>query len=79
MNHTDVLKVPSGALFRQGSDWAAFVVESGRAQLRLVQTGASSGSETQILEGLAEGEEVIVYPGDRVAAGERVLPIQVSP
>jgi HlyD family secretion protein len=75
----DVLKVPSGALFRRGSDWAAFVLENGRAQLRTVSVGASSGMEAQILDGLEEGDEVIVYPGDRVKEGLRVTPIQVSP
>jgi len=75
----DVLKVPSGALFRRGSDWATFVVENGRAQLRTVSVGASSGMEAQILDGIEEGDEVIVYPGDRVKEGLRVTPIRVSP
>lgn len=75
----DVLKVPTGALFRQGSDWAAFVLEKGRAQIRNLSVGASNGTEAQILEGLREGEVVVVYPGDRVKAGLRVQPIQVAP
>jgi HlyD family secretion protein len=75
----DVLKVPSGALFRRGADWAAFVLENGRAQLRNLSVGAASGVEAQVLEGLKEGDEVIVYPGDQVKEGLRVQPIQVSP
>ena len=75
----DVLKVPTGALFRQGADWAAFVLENGRAQVRTLSVGASNGVEAQILEGLREGEVVVVYPGDRVKAGLRVQPIQVAP
>jgi HlyD family secretion protein len=71
----DALKVPAGALFRQGEQWAAFVVAEGRARLRIVKTGRSSGTETQVLEGLKEGEEVIVYPGSRVRDGQRVKPI----
>jgi len=51
------LKVPAGALFRRGQNWAAFVMADGRAELRRVQVGRSSGSETQILEGLKEGEK----------------------
>lgn len=73
-----VLKVPAGALFRRGSQWAVFVIAEGRARLRRVQTGRSSGSETQILDGLREGDTVILYPGDRVQEGRRVKPIQVS-
>ncbi|MBI4327383.1 MAG: efflux RND transporter periplasmic adaptor subunit [Chloroflexi bacterium] len=74
---SQALKVPSGALFRHGQEWAALVVANGRAQLRDVKAGRSSGTETQVLEGLKEGEEVILYPGDRVRDGQRVKPIKV--
>lgn len=74
---SDALKVPAGALFRQGNQWATFVVESGRARVRLLKVGRSSGTETQVLEGLKPGEEVIVYPGSRVKDGQRVGPIKV--
>ena len=72
------LKVPSSGLFRRGADWAAFVVRDGRAVLVPVQAGRSSGPETQVLAGLSEGDEVILYPGDRVQAGQRVQPMQVT-
>jgi HlyD family secretion protein len=71
------LKVPSGALFRRGSQWAAFVVVDGRARLRQVQAGRTSGAETQVLNGLKEGDEVILYPGDRIQEGQRVKRIRV--
>jgi len=71
------LKVPAGALFRRGDQWSAFVVSDGRAELRPIKVGRSSSTETQILEGLKEGEEVILYPGSRVHAGQRVRPIEV--
>ncbi len=73
------LKAPAGALFRRGQNWAALVLAGGRAELRRVQVGRTSGSEMQVLDGLKEGEEVILYPGDRVRAGQRVKPVQVSP
>ena len=75
----NVLKVPAGALFRQGQQWAAYVIADGRAQLRRVEAGRTSGSETQILNGLKAGDEVILYPGERIQAGQRVRPIQISP
>ena len=45
------LKVPAGALFRRGAEWAAFVLAEGRAQLRPVKVGRSSGTETQVQGG----------------------------
>jgi HlyD family secretion protein len=71
----DALKVPAGALFRKGEQWAAFVVADGRARLKIVKAGRSSGTETQVLEGLKQGEEVILYPGSRVRDGQRVTPV----
>lgn len=73
----DALKVPVGALFRRGDQWAAFVVQEGRARLRDVKAGRSSGTETQVLEGLQAGDEVILYPGSRVHDGQRIKPIQI--
>lgn len=66
------LKVPTGALFRQGTNWAALTIVDGFARLRPVQIGRSNGSEAQVLGGLQEGEPLILYPGDRVRDGQRV-------
>lgn len=74
----DALKVPAGALFRLGEQWATFVLVNGHARLRTVMVGRSSGTETQILQGLQAGDSVILYPGSRVQDGQRVTPIQIS-
>jgi len=74
---SQALKVPAGALFRRAQQWAAFVVTDGRARLRPVEAGRSSGAETQVLDGLKAGEEVILYPGERVQNGQRVKPIKI--
>lgn len=68
----DVLQVPTRALFRDGEAWAVFVVESGRAMGRTVETGRRSGLRTEIRAGLDEGEWVVLHPGDRVEEGRRV-------
>jgi HlyD family secretion protein len=73
----DVLKVPVGALFRRGDQWATFVLLDGRAQMRTVKVGHSSSAEAQILEGLKAGDQVILYPGSRVHDGQRLRPIAI--
>jgi len=70
----DVLKVPAGALFRQGEDWAVFAVENGRAQLTRVQVGRSNSLETEITSGLEADATVILHPGDKIQPGGRVVP-----
>lgn len=72
-----VVRVPSGALFRRGGEWAAFVVENGRARLRAVKAGRAGAQEVQVLEGLQPGETVILHPGNRIRDGQRVKPVQL--
>ncbi len=74
----DVLRAPAGALFQRGGEWQAFVLKDGRAQRRTLTVGRSNGLETEIVDGLVEGERVIVYPGDSVSDGVRVREIEVS-
>ena len=68
----DVLHIPTSALFREGDRWAVFVVRGDRAELRRVTIGRRSGLQTQILDGLEEGEVIVTHPGDRIGEGVRV-------
>lgn len=68
----DVLKVPASALFRDGESWAAFVVERGRARKRRIASPRRSAREALIEGGVAEGEDVILYPTDVIADGVAV-------
>lgn len=68
----DVVRVPASALFRNGEDWAAYVVRSGRAQLKTVKIGQRSVSHAEVLDGLAEGDSVILHPPNTVSNGTRV-------
>ena len=68
----DVLQVPASSLFRYDGGWALFVVEDDRAVRRVVGVGQRNGLIAQILEGVAEGDTVIVHPSDAVEDGRRV-------
>lgn len=70
----DVLQVPTSALFRHGQDWAVFLLLDGRATIATVTLGERSGLAAQINGGVEEGQQVIIYPGDRVHEGARVEP-----
>jgi HlyD family secretion protein len=69
----DVLKLPLGALFRDGESWAVFVAEDGVAKLRHIEIDHGNGREAEVLEGLETGATVILHPGDRISDGVRVL------
>ena len=68
----DELRVPLSALFREGNRWAVFVDDDGRAELRFVEIGREDGRYAQILDGLAEGERIVLHPNDRIADGTRI-------
>ena len=70
----DALAIPVGALFRDGSDWATYTVENGRARLRRIDLGARDDTFAQVLAGLDAGATVILHPNDLVADGVAVTP-----
>ena len=70
----DVLKVPAGAVFPHDDGKAVFAIADGRARRTVIHAGHSNGLETEVLDGLEPGTEVVVYPGDKVRDGTRVRP-----
>lgn len=70
----EVLTIPVGALFRDGTDWATFVVRDGRARLQAIALGERNESVAQVVDGLQPGDRVILHPSDLVADGVSVAP-----
>jgi HlyD family secretion protein len=73
-----VLRVPAGALYQRDGRSHVFLVEGGRARLRTVGVGRSNGVMAEVVDGLQEGDDVVVYPGDKVVDGTRVRPLSVA-
>jgi HlyD family secretion protein len=69
----DVLIVPAGALFREGNAWKTYVYRDGRAALTAIEAGHSDGRFTEVLSGLAAGDEVLLHPPDTVSDGTPVV------
>lgn len=73
----DVLRVPVGALFRQGNGWAAFAVGAdGAARMVAVQVGHMNDEAAEVLGGLTAGTRVILHPGEKVRDGVQVKTAQ---
>lgn len=70
----DVVTVPTGALFRGGTDWAVFVVTDGRARRTALTLGHRTPLAAEVTAGLDVGARVIVHPPDTLADGDRVTP-----
>jgi HlyD family secretion protein len=69
---SDVVRISSTALFREGDRWATFVIEDGRARMRTVETGPSDAAMTVVKGGARPGEKVIPQPSDTISDGVRV-------
>lgn len=68
----DVLKIPSGALFRHRDGWAVFRVIAGKAELHPIKIGHDNGLEAEVLDGLSPGDLIIVHPSDQITNGLNV-------
>lgn len=68
----NILQVPTAALFRAAAEWSVFEVREGRAVQRVVKIGERNQSVAEVLEGLEEGAEVVIYPSDMVSGGVAV-------
>ena len=66
------LTVPEGALHASETGLYVYVVAGGKAAQREVATGIQDGGRVQILGGLAEGDEVIIFGGNNLRDGEAV-------
>lgn len=69
---SNALRVPLGALFRQGDGWATYKVVDGRAVLTQVETGIPDENFRVVTSGLELGDIVILFPGPEVGDGARV-------
>jgi HlyD family secretion protein len=63
------LIVPLGALQRHAGGWALYRIEGGHARLTPVTIGAVTDKDAEALSGVAEGDQVIVFPSDQVKDG----------
>ncbi|MBX3444613.1 MAG: HlyD family efflux transporter periplasmic adaptor subunit [Planctomyces sp.] len=68
-----VLQVPASALFRTGGDWSVFVEEGDRAVRRTIRIGHRNAQAAEVLEGLAEGDRVVLHPGDSLSDGSLIV------
>jgi HlyD family secretion protein len=69
---SDVVRVPLGALFRDGNAWSVYVVRGGRAVRTRVEVGLEDERFREITRGLAAGETVVLFPSSEVHDGVKL-------
>lgn len=74
----DVLLIPAGALFREGSEWKTFAFRNGKAVATTLEVGRTDGRMTQVIKGLDAGDQVLLHPPDTVKDGVAVMQRKVE-
>lgn len=69
----DVLRVPTAALVRDGDAWAVYALDGRHARLRHLRLGHMGEAKAEVLDGLAAGERVVVYPAETLDDGSPVI------
>jgi len=68
----DTLRVPTDALVRAGDGWSVFKMMDGRAKLTRITAGDGDDHYRAVLDGLATGDQVVLFPGDFLKDGDRI-------
>lgn len=66
------LTLPVGALFRDGEAWALYRVIKQRAVKTQVKIAETSGNVALVESGVAQGDEVVLFPGEKIREGVKV-------
>ena len=74
-NKTDILLVPYAAITSQGGQsYVQVVSSSGTTEQRAIKTGITDYNNTEVIEGLSEGEQVIVPQGTTTSTTSQQRP-----
>lgn len=68
----NAMQVPIGALFRSDGEWAVFVASQNEAKLRKISLGRMNTETAHVLDGLGEGDEVVLFPSDQIEDGRMI-------
>jgi len=69
----NVLVIPKSAVFKEGEIEKVYVVEDSRVKIRNVKTEVVDENRLKVLEGLSEGEEIIINGNYDLKEGELVI------
>ncbi|TVP69404.1 MAG: HlyD family efflux transporter periplasmic adaptor subunit [Rhodobacteraceae bacterium] len=69
----DLLQVPQAALFRDGDGWAVLLRDGDRARHQRVEIGRHAAGQVEVLAGLEEGAQVVLFPASSLTEGTKLI------
>jgi RND family efflux transporter MFP subunit len=73
------LRLPANTLLSNGDGLQVATIQGGRVELKPVKLGRDFGSEIEVVDGLAAGDEVILSPPDSLTNDTAVRVVQPAP
>jgi multidrug efflux pump subunit AcrA (membrane-fusion protein) len=58
--HDSVLRIPESPVLGRGETHKVYVLQNGQASERLIRTGLRSDTWVEVLNGLSEGDQVVL-------------------
>jgi membrane fusion protein, multidrug efflux system len=71
-NQRAAVVVPETAVSQRGENTVVFLVQESKAKLAQVRTGKREGGTIEIVEGVEEGDEIVVAGNSRLSDGSAV-------
>lgn len=68
----NILQVPVSSIFRGEEGWNVFIVKGGKAEIHPLKIGKRGAYYAEVLEGLVEGDMVVIHPTNDLEDGMRV-------
>jgi HlyD family secretion protein len=67
-----IIKVPAIAIIEKDGKKFVYVIEGNKAKVSEIRTGLESDEESEITDGLREGEQIIITNFDKLSNGKQV-------
>jgi len=71
-SHHNALQIPRSAVVDEAGETAVFVVRDAVAEKRIISTGYNEAGSVEVLDGLADGDEVVVVGQANLKNGSKV-------
>jgi membrane fusion protein (multidrug efflux system) len=76
--HENALQIPRNAIIQEAGEPAVFIVENDTARRQVVRTGYVEGSRVEILDGLQDGEQIVLVGQTGLKDGSKVSVIDAD-
>jgi membrane fusion protein (multidrug efflux system) len=71
-SHAMALQIPRSAVIEEAGESAVFIVSDDTAQKRIIRTGYSADGNVEVLEGLADDDEIVIVGQMNLKTGSKV-------